>query len=206
MVPEPLIGESRVLRRPDSRILPRDRDGPETGEIMIDKTTLLASARREAKILKHLYARLPEGSGDYRPTPGQRSAAQLLEYLKTCTLLPTRCLLDGTWDDAEEHQTRFREICPAEFGAAIDWQMDQFEELIGDLSQEDLEQRETVFPWGEKAPLGRALLEMPVKFLTAYRMQLFLYAKAAGNDDLWTPDCWVGVDVARPARRQEEEE
>jgi hypothetical protein len=29
----------------------------------------------------------------------------------------------------------------------------------------------------------------------AYRMQLFLYAKAAGNHAIQTPNCWAGVDV-----------
>ena len=42
-------------------------------------------------------------------------------------------------------------------------------------------------------PLGRALLEMPLKWMTAYRMQLFLYAKAAGAVDLTTADNWRGA-------------
>lgn len=29
-------------------------------------------------------------------------------------------------------------------------------------------------------------------------MQLFLYAKQAGNRDIWTPNCWVGVDWEKP--------
>jgi len=31
--------------------------------------------------------------------------------------------------------------------------------------------------------------------LVAYRMQLFLQAKAAGNSSLATPNCWAGVGM-----------
>jgi hypothetical protein len=32
-----------------------------------------------------------------------------------------------------------------------------------------------------------------LKTLVAYRMQLFLYAKQAGNADIGPADCWAGV-------------
>ena len=41
------------------------------------------------------------------------------------------------------------------------------------------------------------LLETSLKWMTAYRMQLFLGAKAAGNDEIWTPDNWAGVSMPR---------
>jgi len=28
---------------------------------------------------------------------------------------------------------------------------------------------------------------------------LHLYAKQAGNAEIWTPDCWVGTSMERPA-------
>jgi hypothetical protein len=42
--------------------------------------------------------------------------------------------------------------------------------------------------------LGRALVETTLKWLTAYRMQLFLYAKASGNEKIGTANNWAGVD------------
>ncbi len=60
------------------------------------------------------------------------------------------------------------------------------------ITAEDLE-TETVYPWGEKVKLGRALLEAPLKYLTAYRMQLFLYAKQSGAE-VGTANNWRGVD------------
>ena len=33
-----------------------------------------------------------------------------------------------------------------------------------------------------------------IKFLVAYRMQLFMYLKGMGRTDLGTPQCWLGAD------------
>ena len=35
--------------------------------------------------------------------------------------------------------------------------------------------------------------------LAAYRMQLFLYLKACGREELNTMNLWVGTDVSMPA-------
>ena len=43
------------------------------------------------------------------------------------------------------------------------------------------------------APLGRGILDLPLRFLVGYRMQLFLYAKAAGAPKLGTAECWWGT-------------
>jgi hypothetical protein len=50
------------------------------------------------------------------------------------------------------------------------------------------------------AKLGRALLDVPVRWMGGYRMQLFLYARAAGNEEIWTPDCWAGITMEKPRR------
>jgi hypothetical protein len=52
---------------------------------------------------------------------------------------------------------------------------------------------------GDKTTVGRALVEITLKWMTAYRMQLFLGAKAAGNTEIWTPDCWSGVSMSKEA-------
>ncbi len=56
-------------------------------------------------------------------------------------------------------------------------------------------ERQASLSWGEDFSLGRALIQMPYGCLVAHRMQLFLYAKAAGNHALQTPNCWAGVDA-----------
>ena len=51
-------------------------------------------------------------------------------------------------------------------------------------------------PWETDKPLGVELMEHCLGFTVGYRMQLFLYAKAAGAEDLHTGDCWFETDDA----------
>ncbi len=53
-------------------------------------------------------------------------------------------------------------------------------------------------PTGDTATLGNALMMLPLKWMVGYRMQFFLYLKSAGNTEIWTPNCWMGVDFERP--------
>ncbi len=41
--------------------------------------------------------------------------------------------------------------------------------------------------------LGLAILNGPLKWLTAYKLQLFLYAKACGAE-IGTANAWAGMD------------
>jgi hypothetical protein len=51
-------------------------------------------------------------------------------------------------------------------------------------------QKEVEMPWKGKMPLGAAIINAPVKWLTTYRMQLFLYLKMNGRPELATGDAW----------------
>lgn len=57
---------------------------------------------------------------------------------------------------------------------------------------------DAALPWGEPVKAGAALINMPLKCLVAYRMQLFLYAKLVGLTELGSANCWVGVDMPDP--------
>jgi hypothetical protein len=48
-------------------------------------------------------------------------------------------------------------------------------------------------PGGGELPLGAALLNGPFKWLTSYKLQLFLYAKANGAA-IGTVNAWAGMD------------
>lgn len=54
--------------------------------------------------------------------------------------------------------------------------------------------QEATMPAGEKLELGRALLQGPMRWVTGYRMQLFLFAKAAGAKGIGTANSWMGID------------
>ena len=80
--------------------------------------------------------------------------------------------------------------------------MQEIKTILEALSDEEFMTKEAKVPWGETHKLGRALLEMPYRSIVAYRMQLFLYAKQAGNDKLNTANNWNGVDW-KPKEKEE---
>ena len=48
-------------------------------------------------------------------------------------------------------------------------------------------------------PLSQAILTTSVRFLIAYRMQLFLNLKASGLQDIGSSECWHGKPSAKEA-------
>jgi hypothetical protein len=53
--------------------------------------------------------------------------------------------------------------------------------------------------FGEKATLGAFLVKWVLPGCAAYRMQVFLYLKASGREELNTMNLWSGVDAATGA-------
>jgi hypothetical protein len=165
---------------------------------MLDKHQILDSLLHEGRVVKHLVRKLPDGAVHYRPTPRQRTTLELLRYLAMCGIGGTLAMNDMHWDGYKAWEAKTADLTIEEVPAAMDEQADALRTYFSELSDKDFATRSTKTPLGEQVTLARALLEVPVKWMTAYRMQLFLYCKQAGNGDIWTPDCWGGVDRARP--------
>ena len=82
-----------------------------------------------------------------------------------------------------------------EFCALMDQQQSDVESIINSIPEDDMLHKETSLPNGQTSILGAALVNWPLKFLAAYRMQLFLYLKSGcGLSDLSTYNCWMGID------------
>lgn len=167
---------------------------------MLGRLDILDALLRECEITKHLLTKVPSGGMDYRPTPDQRTALELARYQSFCGLGGSYALVDGNWDRYRELSEASEKVESGGLAAAIDAQAAALKAFFEDLSDDDFASKEVTTPMGETMPLGRALLEMPVKWMTAYRMQLYLYCKGAGNTDIWTPNCWAGIDMERPTQ------
>ncbi len=68
-----------------------------------------------------------------------------------------------------------------------------FAEVLGSLSDTDLRTEMEMF--GSKASRGSWLVSLVWCHNVAYRMQLFLYLKACGREDLSTMNLWAGMDA-----------
>lgn len=158
---------------------------------MFTKTDFFASLRDEAKILKHLASKIRPEDLDYRPSENQRTTLELLQYLGFCGIVPLEGLLDG-WENLGPIGERMGSLTLDGFPAQLDAQIAGMEERLAPMDEAEIRERKVGFPWGGEATLAAALVDLPLKFFTAYRMQLFLYLKACGHTELNTMDCWIG--------------
>lgn len=161
---------------------------------MLSKAQFLGSVEQEINICKHLHGKLQDSHFEYRPAENMRSTLELLHYLCGCGFVPGQAVVNDDWEATSGYFERLKSISAAEVPEYLDRQLTDIKTLLDGLSEEDLRDRQVKLPWGPKMALGQALVELTLKFLVAYRMQLYIYAKQAGLGELNTHNCWLGVD------------
>lgn len=159
---------------------------------MFTKASFLKSIALEAKIIKHLVTQIPKGKADWRLTPPQRSTIELIRFLSFMPFASVEFALTQAWDKWEGHESGAKNLQPAGFAKAMDKQMKGITKLLAKHGDAALKRKITKHWNGTELPLGDALVEMVLKTMVAYRMQLFLQVKASGAPHLGTSDCWMG--------------
>lgn len=159
---------------------------------MISKEQLLDACRHETKVINHLATKIPDGTLDWRPTPGQRSTLELMQYMTSMSEIMAVNSITGNWDHAPALGEKSQQVNAGNFADAMNAQMDRVAKAIGDVNEATATNSMTELPWGESIALSAYIMRGVYASLVAYRMQLFLYAKESGNADLSTYDCWVG--------------
>ena len=166
---------------------------------MLGKNDLLQVLLQEIEICKHLYTKLPPGALNYRPTPNQRSTLELLQYLSINLAGPFKGMLTSDWAGVHAAADKAKQMPASEFPAAMDRQAAELRQLFDSISEAEFASKQVSLPWGATLSLQVAVLTTLMRWAPAYKMQLFLYAKAAGATDLKTPNLWRGVDAPMPA-------
>lgn len=163
------------------------------------KQFLLNSIIKEMKIVKRLSAKIPADQIDFRPKEGIRSTLELLQYISYSA---TGMLQYWYRKDDSEFRAFYavltahsKTITPETFLAEMDRQIELVTKLFDEITEEDLLTKEVDYPWGEKAPLGQAILETSIKWITGYKMQLFLKLKLSTDEKLTTPDLWRKTEM-----------
>ena len=161
---------------------------------MISKEQIAASMMFECDVAKHLHTKLTPQSYDYKPTGGQRSTLELLRYLSICGIAGIQSLTQSDWKVFRTYVERSSKMKADEFPAAMDLQKKEIKEFFNSVTERDLETRDALLPVGGTQLLGQAILNLPYKWLAAYKLQLFLYAKATGASEIGTANAWMGMD------------
>ena len=168
---------------------------------MYAKASFLTSIALEAKVIKHLVGQIPSGKNEWRLTPPQRSTIELVRFLSFMPLASVEFALTQAWDKWGGHEAKAKDLQPAGFAKAMDKQIQDITKLLADHGDAALKRKSTKHWDGTKMTLGEGLIEMVLKTMTAYRMQLFLQVKASGAPQLGTSDCWQGKATKAKAKK-----
>jgi len=168
---------------------------------MITKEQLGASMTRDCDIIVHLSTKVTPDSLAYRPAPNQRSMLELLRYLSYCASGGIRSLVAADWSIYDACERDSRSLALADFPAAMSRQKGEIAAFFDSVTEDALATTQTKAPGGGTVVLGPYIFNGPAKWLVAYKMQLFLYAKANGAPEIGTANLWGGID--RPPRPKE---
>lgn len=161
---------------------------------MISKQQFEASVLDEIRIVKHLATKVLPGTLDWRPTPKQRSILELMQYVSQSAATFTEVILEANAGIFQERSELAKSVTPENFAAAMDAQADKLKELLAKFDDAQLNMEVDLWNSGHKTTKAELLFNSMLKGMTAYRMQLFLYIKASGREDIGTSDVWQGTD------------
>jgi hypothetical protein len=163
--------------------------------MVLTKPELIASLQNEVRILLHLAGKLEPSMRDYRPTPKQRSATELLQYLTVMGPALIRAAQAGTFDAAAWTAAE-KAAAALDFDqtlAALSAQSAEYAALLDGMTDADF--RSQIEMFGMSFTRGSFIVNMVLSGCAAYRTQLFLYLKACGREELSTVNLWGGIDA-----------
>ena len=138
------------------------------------KQQLLQNLQREIFLLKQLAPLIDESDLDFRPTEKMRSTLELMQYVSGVGATMMRWFVKN--DLTPEEWVKIREyrkgLTRENFKERLDAQMEDIVMYMNMISEEDLFKKEVELPSKEKMVLGTAIINVPIKWLAAYRYQL----------------------------------
>src|SRR5690606_8531031 len=110
----------------------------------------------------------------------------LLRYLSKGPRNGVVRVLAGDWGATAPAMEMAKDMPPSDFVPIMRHHAEEVARLLRAANPGDLAHGMMAFPWGETLPKGEALVLYPYRWLTGYRMQLFLYLKGAGVSGIST--------------------
>ena len=166
--------------------------------MVLSKSELIASLQNEVRILLHLAHKIDRSTLDYRPTPKQRTTLELLRYMSMMGPMMIKYgLAKGGEFDRDAWTVEAKAAEARDFDqtlATIAAHPEEYAKLFAEVTDDKFRSEMTEFD-GNKMTRGNYLVNSVLAGCTAYRVQLFLYLKACGQEELGTSNLWGGVDA-----------
>lgn len=157
------------------------------------KQHLLFNLERELLLLKQLSKFIEPKHLDFRPGEKLRSTYELMQYLSNNGSVMMRWFLKNDVTTPEvraEIAEQRKSLTLDNFAQRIDEQIAAIKRYFEEISDDDLQNKIIEMPSKEKLPLGSAIINGPIKWLTTYRMELFVYIKMNGRTEISTKEAW----------------
>lgn len=162
---------------------------------MLTPPQFLKLINKEIHVIIQLSKQVQPAALSYRPKENMRSVQELMQYLTGCGYnYAAFWNTDGSLS-AQDYFKQVREkSIPAtleNFESLMLSQQEKIKALVDGFSLEDWQHKIVTYPWGEEAPLGEAMVETSLKWLTAYKYQLMMYIKMSTETPLSTKETWT---------------
>jgi hypothetical protein len=161
---------------------------------MYTKENFLNTVTHEFAVIKHLAEKVPPHTEGYKPTENQRTTLELLQYVSVVFGVATKAIVTGDMSVFGTDMPASASTTFENFSEMMDMQDTLIKKLVSPMTEEEMAVTMNMFNQGEK-PKGVYLIESVLKWIVAYKMQLFLYIKASGNSNIGTSNLWAGVDM-----------
>ena len=161
---------------------------------MYTKENLIASVENEFRIIKHLAEKIPTDTEGYKPTEGQRTTLELLQYLSTIFANATHVIYEGASDAYKTSPLKLEDTTMENFTAKMDAQLAIWKGMMEKFDDTQLATVVNIYGMGDMTK-GRYLVENLLMWAAAYKMQLFMYIKSSGNTSIGTSNLWGGMDM-----------
>lgn len=162
---------------------------------MTHKQQIQNAIVKELKISQRLFTLLPKDTYDYKPQEGMRTTLELLQSITMWGAWTVEAALTEDNEESDKLYDKYRDYSltmqPGEFHKRMAEQIAKIESLMSNISDEELLIKNATVVGTKEMPLGQAIIETSLKWVTGYKMQLFLYAKMSGAKELHTGDLWV---------------
>jgi len=161
---------------------------------MYTKQELITAIQNEFRIIKHLGTKVPADTEGYKPTEGQRTTLELLQYLSYIFAGVAKAIEKNDNSVYGPYVERAQSTTLANFSERMEEQEKELVTTIGGFTDEDLTMIINLYNQGDKTKAAY-LVQCLLGWFAAYKMQLFLYIKASGNSTINTANLWGGIDM-----------
>lgn len=157
---------------------------------MITIQEYIDSLAHEFHIIRHLAEKIKPKQLSHKPTQKQRTLEELMQYLTIIFISGVDGIVSGNGEAYKKYFGGPMPTLEGFKGMMVDEEK-KVTELLKTLTDQDLQTE--IAMWGRTQSKALHLINL-LKIASAYKMQMFLYMKQTGTENIGTMNLWAGMD------------